>query len=434
MKTVAFVPAKGKSERITNKNTQILDGEYLFKRKLRQLLECKEVDEVWLDSESEDIHSLAADLPIKHHYRDVKLANNNTDGHAIFANETRITEADIVVEVLCTAPFLDNSVIDPALKQLKGSNATSLVAVKEEKLYLWKDGKPEYGNSIPNSIDLPTSIIEAMSFYAVKTDKKPFEKRYTDKVIMYPVSPLQAVDIDDMGDLEFAKIICAGQRAKRVQALNMLSKSISSCLLSDICKEHGIDHFLSSDIKSMTNGTFLGYAKTLKLKALREDQKDPSQSHWAGIFNALGSYKFIEPGDVIVVSTDVRNKAYFGDLNAHFAYRCGAVGVVIDGYTRDVERVSQIGLPLFAHGRMPDDIRYEGTVEEMNMPVIINDLTVRNNDIIFGDPDGLICVPHEKWDFILTKLKNAVKKEMLVKLEATFGADPFEILNRVGLF
>ena len=67
MKTIAFVPAKGKSERIENKNKQILDGEYLFKRKLRQLLDCKEIDEVWLDSEDKDIHELAQDLPIKHH-------------------------------------------------------------------------------------------------------------------------------------------------------------------------------------------------------------------------------------------------------------------------------------------------------------------------------------------------------------------------------
>lgn len=54
-KVIAFVPAKGYSERIKNKNMQILDGEYLFKRKLRQLLGCEEIDEVWLDSDSEEM-------------------------------------------------------------------------------------------------------------------------------------------------------------------------------------------------------------------------------------------------------------------------------------------------------------------------------------------------------------------------------------------
>jgi len=434
MKVVAFVPAKGNSERIPSKNTQILDGEYLFKRKLRQLLECQEIDEVWIDSESEEIHKLASDLPVKHHKRHPDLANNQTDGHAIFANESKVTDADIVVQVLCTAPFIDKTVIDPALRQLKESSKTSLVAISKQKLYLWENNNPIYGNKIPNSVDLPVHYIEAMSFYAVKTNGLLVEKRYTDDVILYPVTPLQLVDINNQEDLEFAKDICAGQRAKKVQQLKMLSKTISSCLLSDICKENGIDHFLSSKIKSMNNGTFLGYAKTLKLKELSKEEKDPSLPYWEGIFDALGSYQFIAPGDVIIVSTEVKNKAYFGDLNAHFAYRNGAVGVVVDGPTRDVDRVTQLGLPLFAHSRIPDDIRYEGTLEEMNMPVTINGVTVRNNDIIFGDPDGAICIPAEKWLFVFEQVKEALKKEMLVKFEATFGSDPFDILNNVGLF
>lgn len=428
MKTIAFVPAKGKSERIENKNKQILDGEYLFKRKLRQLLDCKEIDEVWLDSEDKDIHELAQDLPIKHHYRDPALADNNTDGHQMFANESKITSADIIVQVLCTAPFVDKNVIDPALKKLKASDKTSLVAVTEQKLYLWEDGKPLYGEKIPNSVDLPTHIIESMSFYAVKTKQQAVDKRYTNDAILYPLKTIESVDINNNDDLKLAQTICAGQRAKRIQQLKILSKSISSCLISDVCKEHGVKHFLSKDIKLLNTGSFLGYAKTLKLKKLDQPKE------WEGIFDALGSYSFVEPGDVIVVSTDVQDKAYFGELNAHFAYRNGAVGVVVDGKTRDVDRVTQIGLPLCAHGRQSDDIRFEGTLETMNMPISINNVTVRNNDLIFGDADGVVCIPAEKWNFILNHVKKALKKEMLVKLEATFGEDPFEVLNKIGTF
>src|SRR6056300_584902 len=167
MKTALFVPAKGTSERIPSKNLTVLDGEYLFKRKLLKVLECKEVDEVWLDSESDEIHSLASDLPIKHLYRDTELANNKTDGHKMFGNETEHTDADIVVQILCTAPFIDATVIDNALKEFKKSKKTSLVGIYTDKFYEWKNGKPLYGEKIPNSVDLPTRTIEAMSFYAV---------------------------------------------------------------------------------------------------------------------------------------------------------------------------------------------------------------------------------------------------------------------------
>ncbi len=104
MRVVAFVPAKGQSERIANKNTAILDVEHLFKRKLRQLLECDLIDDVYLDTESPDLIELASDLDIKVLRRDPGLASNSTDGHALFANECAQVEADIYIQSLCTSP------------------------------------------------------------------------------------------------------------------------------------------------------------------------------------------------------------------------------------------------------------------------------------------------------------------------------------------
>ena len=97
MRTVAFVPAKGESSRIRNKNTVILDGEYLFKRKLIQLLACPEIDDVYLDTESEKIIELASDLPVKILKRNAKLASNSTDGHELFANECAKVDADLYI-------------------------------------------------------------------------------------------------------------------------------------------------------------------------------------------------------------------------------------------------------------------------------------------------------------------------------------------------
>lgn len=434
MKIALFVPAKGSSDRIKNKNLQILDGEYLFKRKLIQVLECREVDEVWLDSESELFHTLTNDLPIKHLYREPSLANNETDGHMLFENECKHTDADIVVQVLCTSPFIDANVIDNALRKFKETSKTSLVGTYEVKLYEWKNGRPEYGEQVPNSVSLPPRTIEAMGLYAVKTSNIPIRKRFTDEVMFYNLTPLQSVDINNLEDLKLAEHICAGMRIKKIQQMNVLSKILSSSLLSDICKEYKISHFLGQQIKSLTSGSFLGFAKTLKIKELEDNQKDPTKKDWEGIFHALKTYEFIVPGDVIIVSTDVPNKAYFGDLNATFAVRQGAVGVVIDGFTRDIERVSKIGLPVFAHGNTADDVRYEGTFEAMNVPIIINGITIKNNDIIFADYDGVICIPQEQWKFVLNEVKKNLKKEADVKFEATFGADPFDVLKNIGLF
>jgi len=89
---------------------------------------------------------------------------------------------------------------------------------------------------------------------------------------------------------------------------------------------------------------------------------------------------------------------------------------------------------VYAHGNRADDIRFEGTVKQMNSKVKINNVSVRNNDIIFADTDGVICVPQQKWNVVLSKLKDKLKTEMTVKLEATFGSDPTQVLNDVGEF
>ena len=106
-RVVAFVPAKGSSERIADKNLQLLDGEHLFKRKLRQLLDCPLIDEVVLDSDCDALAALAADLPVTRIHRPPALATNATDGHELFAYECgAVAPADLYVQCLCTAPFV----------------------------------------------------------------------------------------------------------------------------------------------------------------------------------------------------------------------------------------------------------------------------------------------------------------------------------------
>jgi regulator of RNase E activity RraA/CMP-N-acetylneuraminic acid synthetase len=434
MVTAAVVPAKGTSIRIPNKNTQIIDGEYLFKRKLIQLLDCSEIDEVWLDSDNENIHSLASDLPIKHLYREQNLSDNSSDGHDIFSNASKHIKCDILVQALCTSPFIEKDTIDPAILALKSSSKSSLVAVSEQKIYEWENNKPKYGfDKIPNSVDLITRQIESMGLYIVKTNNQQVHKRFTEDVLLYTIDPHLTIDINNMHDLAFCKTICSGHRNKTVNKFKILSKSISSCLISDICKSYNIPHFLGKNIRPLCKGSFMGFAKTLKLRALTEEEKK-DKNKWKDIFKAVNSYDFIESGDVIVVQNDLKNKAYFGDLNAHFAYKNGAVGVVIDGLTRDIERVSSLGLPVYAHGNQPDDIRYEGTLEAINQPITINNICIKNNDIIFADLDGVVCVSRNKLDLIYSELKNNLKTEMIVKLEAIFDSKPQDILDNIGLF
>jgi regulator of RNase E activity RraA/CMP-N-acetylneuraminic acid synthetase len=432
MRIVAFVPAKGESNRIRNKNTVILDGEYLFKRKLQQLLECKEIDDVYLDTESEQMIELASDLPIKVLRRDPKLASNQTDGHALFANECRQVKADLYIQCLCTSPFITGETITRALAGLnETSGADSLVAVQRRKQYTWVDGRPAYGEGpIPNSVDLADTVIESMGLYMVRRGKGASapKRRFGKQPVLFELTDEEAVDVNWPDDLAHAERISAGYRAAHNASLDAIRPHLNASLLADICKERGIRALLPPGFTRVSGRSVLGVAKTLELRKLRKGDD------WKGIYTALGSYNFVRPGDVIVVQNDVKDRAYFGDLNANIAVRSGAVGAVVDSYTRDSAELNALEFSVFARGIYSDDIKYEGTVNAMNRPVHIGDVEIHNGDYIYADDDGVLAIPKALWPSIRDEAMANLKKEFDIRYAIIMGEDVATVLGHHGLF
>lgn len=437
MKIAAFVPAKGTSSRVPSKNMAILDGEHLFKRKLRQLLRSELITDVYLDTESADIRAAAADLPVKVIDRDDSFATNATDGHELFQHSVnKIGPADFYIQALCTAPFIDHRTVDRAIRALMESpEHDSLIAVRSHKMYEWVNGQPAYGRGrVPNSVDLPDRTLEAMSLYIVRGEAARDERilRFGERPLLFEVTPEEDIDINYPADMELAELICAGYRERMNQRLRALLHNASSPAFADTCKDLGIRAVLPPNIRRITGGPILGRAKTLKLKPVSEGAA--TSDEWKGIYKALDSYQFVRRGDIIVVSNDVPDKAYFGDLNAMIATRAGAAGAIIDGYTRDVNAVSKLGLSVFARSAYCDDIKYEGTTESMNMPVEIGGVAVRNNDYIFADGDGVVVIPQERWDEVETLVWNMIENEARIRVSVARGLDLNDVLNRYGAF
>lgn len=430
MKVVAFMPAKGSSERIRNKNLAILDGEHLFKRKLRQLCDCPLIDEVYLDTDDDAMAGLAADLPVHRLKRPHELATNSTDGHELFAWECAQVDADIYIQTLCTAPFVDSDTVERAIRQLMASDAESLVAIVEGKQYLWRDGLPEYGlGRIPNSVDLPMTTIEAMSLYMVKRPAGTSPtRRYTRNPLMLRLSPTESVDVNWPEDLELAETIAAGQRARENLMLGALAPYLTSAMLSDITREMGLNCTLPREIGSTTPKKIFGRAKTLLLDLPRQEES------WQGIYDALGSYAFVRQGDIIIVENRAREHAYFGNLNAQLAMRAGAVGAVIDGVTRDREAVRALGFPVYARGHYCVDIKYKGVLREMNKPIQVGGVRVENGDYILADGDGVTVVPKSHWPEVRNRAQVSIEKEWRVGRAVAMGESPDAILRQLGEF
>lgn len=438
MKVYAFVPAKGSSERIANKNCRFLNGERLFIKALKTLLQCKEIDKVFLDTESEEMYNMVNYLPIEFMKRDKNLCSNATDGHKMFMNEVlSYPDADIYVQLLCTSPFISPKTIDEAIRQLKNNHGyDSAILMKKDKVYEWKDNAPLYDiNHIPNSKDLPYTYLESMGLYIHKKESALLtNRRYGNRPLFIYGSSEELIDINNKEDLEFAEIYAKGLKQVEVQKFNILKHFITSSSLSDLMddmkieKKESCGYVLAGFKCNQSNIKIMGRANTLRLKKLKENED------FKGIYKALKSYEGISQNDIIMVENECSNYAYFGDLNTRLAIRSGASATIIDGVTRDLQETKNLNFPIFAKGYTPTDVRRRATVDYINKPISMSGVTVNPGDLIFIDDCAIVIIKQKYEQEVIERVIKTYIVEKDIVLDIINNVDVEDICNNRGCF
>ncbi|MDH6018045.1 cytidylyltransferase domain-containing protein [Vibrio splendidus] len=432
MRVVAFLPAKGSSSRIESKNMKLLDGKPLFLYTLEKLVNSGLFDEVFLDTESQDVVDAASEVDCSIMRRDPKLANNKTDGNKMFYNEVKHAEADIYVQVLCTSPFIEMETIKLGIEKLKSSNKfDSAVLIRKERQYTWSENGPNYNiDSIPNSVDLGDTIVETMGLYIVKKDAAlKIKRRIGSRPFLLEASPLEAIDVNWPEDFKLAELIAAGEREKSRKLLGNIKNHLSSCILSDLLDDLGYPDQVVKGLTPNIDGVkLLGRAKTLKLRKLKDGEC------FKGIYDALYSYETIVPDDIILVENETPDYAYFGELNANLAIRSGASGVIVNGMTRDNSEVVSTGLPVFAKGYSCQDVRKRATTESFNKTIYLNGIKVEPDSLVFADSEGVIIIPKVIEQEVVEEVYKRAANEKKILSEIAEGVDVATLTKNYGFF
>ncbi|KAI7907265.1 RraA-like protein [Cokeromyces recurvatus] len=115
-------------------------------------------------------------------------------------------------------------------------------------------------------------------------------------------------------------------------------------------------------------------------------------------------------GSVIVISapSDVKN-AVWGGLMSTRAKVIGCEGVVIDGRVRDLNEHRDMKFPVFAksHSILPQNAFVRPS--EIQVPIQISTTIVHPGDIIVGDLDGVVCIPKESIEQVVSNCEKHVK-------------------------
>lgn len=213
---IAFVHAKGTSERVPYKNMRVLGDKPLFCHAITNALNSKLVTQVVIDSESDEILTIGRKygaVPLK---RPVELATNLTTGDDLaYWQASQYPNSMIVLQVIPTSPFLLPSSLDRAIRMISELGLDSVAGVFAEVLYEWTNGKPGYlraDGSVPNSSELCPVVYETTGLYVNRTHAVLANGRRMNVHSCAPLylSRLEAVDINTLEDFEFAQIVWRG--------------------------------------------------------------------------------------------------------------------------------------------------------------------------------------------------------------------------------
>lgn len=172
---------------------------------------------------------------------------------------------------------------------------------------------------------------------------------------------------------------------------------------------------------------FAGWARTIACSDVYHVVDDPYAIEIEAVDSLL-------PGEVAVIGTQKsKRNAPWGELLSTAAKVRGARGAVVDGLIRDVDKIEELGFPVFASGIKPVDSMGRGLVTHYNVPVECGDVIVHPGDLIFADYDGIIAIPSAIVNEVIAMATDKVQREDGSRAELMAGGYLRDVFRKYGV-
>ena len=212
-KVIALVLCRGKSKGIKNKNLVNFFGKPLMYWTIKQLKDCKIINEIYVTSDSEKILNYAEKLKVGTVKRPFNISGDSAQSEdaILHAIEKKNLNSDIIIFPQVTSPLRPKNVFFKALNVFKKNNLDSLFSANKVHYFLWKKQKkliPNYNYNNRPMRQMVSTLNENGSFYIF--DAKKFLKtknRLFGKIGTYILEKKYSFDIDDDIDLKINKFL-----------------------------------------------------------------------------------------------------------------------------------------------------------------------------------------------------------------------------------
>lgn len=142
----------------------------------------------------------------------------------------------------------------------------------------------------------------------------------------------------------------------------------------------------------------------------------------------------LRPGDVAIFACGgSRRIAPWGSLLSTATRARGGAGCVTDGFVRDTNEIRAMQLPVFHGGIAPLDSKGRGQIVATDVPVICGGVRVSPGDLVFGDADGVVVIPHRVEAEVLRAAFDKINGEHHSMRELKNGAYLRDVYAKYGV-
>lgn len=207
-----------------------------------------------------------------------------------------------------------------------------------------------------------------------------------------------------------------------------LKQRLCSALLSDALDECGVQNqVMAATVRPLDESLVLcGRARTAIY--LEVCQVSPGENPYAREIELVDS---LEADEIAVMACGgSRRIAPWGGLLSTASRARRAGGCVTDGFIRDTKVIRALEFPVFHGGILPLDSKGRGVVREIDVPVLCGGARVCPADLVFGDADGVVVIPRDAEDKVLSLAFKKLARENHSMDELRAGALLREVYDR----
>lgn len=190
-----------------------------------------------------------------------------------------------------------------------------------------------------------------------------------------------------------------------------LKKTLYSGILSDVLDMRGYrNQTIGGEIFPLQSDmVILGPAFTSIGTEVYSMPEDPLTAQ-CKVVDQLG-----EDEVYVLVTRGNYNCALFGELFATAVLSRKGAGVLLDGWARDIKVLNEMKFPLFYRGNNPRTSKGRCEINECQIPVTMQGVTINPGDIIFGDIDGIVIIPKDIAESVIEEALKLIEKENKVR-------------------